>query len=146
MLGDPVLDELAIARHEALPLLGEDLGQAIERGGDLLGARLGDGKAPQKAHPAFQTHPLGVALQALKHPHRLRVADPFRAQGHQILGRDLRAQGQILRGELLASGPDPDIQVDRHQAVENRRRVHGTSQEIPEDACRPQGRTRTAPV
>ena len=48
------------------------------------------------------------------------------------LANEAKAEGQVLGGELLASGPDPDIQVDRHQAVEYLRLVHSAS--LPEGA------------
>ena len=71
-------------------------------------------------------------FEAVEHLDGLRVADPLGAQGHQVLGRDVGAEGEVLGGELLASGPDPDIQVDRHQAVEHGHRLHVSS--LPEGA------------
>ena len=121
-----------VAGNEGGALPFESLAERVQLRGHGLGALLRDGVATQEAHPAGEADALRLLLEALEHLDRLRVADPLGAQGHQVLGGDIGAEGQVLGGELLASGPDPDIQVDRHQAVEYLRRVHGAS--LPEGA------------
>jgi hypothetical protein len=124
---DPVLDRLTVTRNKRCALLREGLAERIELRGHGLGLFLGDGVAAQEAHAAREADTLRLLLDAVEHPDLLGVADALGAQGHQVLGRFIGTEGEVLGGELLAPGPDPDIQVDRHQAVEYLHRLHGTS-------------------